>query len=233
MNKNQEVIMINRFRCYEEMDFLKQHIKKFESNIKLYNGIIESIDKYEVDKVETLLNSIFYLSKYHDYKWDFFKLYPEFRKYDSDNFIEEISHSSRMYNDIKRHQIMYVIYIYLILDECLGDILSNVLNKNISNGVMCKINEIKRSGIEIDFESELKLSIFSQIRNDIIHSNGEFSEKSSRRILIYQHKDANYVREYFGLEVGKHIKLDMDKIKEFINISNNTLKEIYERISNI
>lgn len=232
MDEVKLIITKNRFKSYREVDKFKKYINEFKERINPYSKLVDIIDSYEFEEKEKLLNKIFYLSKCKSFKNKFLSDYPEFEKYNNIDFIDNVLKASEYYEDMKRYEVMFLIYNYIILDECLSDITKNALHKPTNDyiGVMPKIKIIKDNNICIDPDKELRLSVFSQIRNDFVHGNGVFSLASSDKISRFQYKDPDYIKRRFGLVIGEPIKLSFGKINEFFDISNEILKDISNEI---
>lgn len=216
----------------EEMYQVRKSIKNYSKYLEEYKEYIDIIDDVDDARREKMLNFMFLLSQNLINQDEFIEKCPEFISCKDKNIREVIKNILSSYWNINLERKMYCIKLYIILDECLTLIIKDISDKTVvCGGVMPKLKKIEDLlSINIDSQKKLELNVFSCIRNDIIHNQSVFSQRSIDDLLNYQSKDAQYIEQLFGLKKDNIIKINMKKILGFVNISREIFDEIYRTL---
>ena len=216
----------------EEMYQVRKSIKNYSKYLEEYKEYIDIIDDVDDARREKMLNFMFLLSQNLINQDEFIEKCPEFISCKDKNIREVIKNILSSYWNINLERKMYCIKLYIILDECLTLIIKDISDKTVvCGGVMPKLKKIEDLlSINIDSQKKLELNVFSCIRNDIIHNQSVFSQRSIDDLLNYQSKDAQYIEQLFGLKKDNIIKINMKKILDFGRISREIFDEIYHTL---
>lgn len=221
-----------KFKYEEEMYEVKKSINNYIKYLREYKEYIDIIDDVDDARREKILNFMFLLSKNLINQEEFIGKCPEFISCKDKNIREVIKNILSSYWNINLERKMYCIKLYIILDECLTLIIKDISDKTVvCGGVMPKLKKIEDLlSINIDSQKKLELNVFSCIRNDIIHNQSVFSQRSIDDLLNYQSKDAQYIEQLFELKKDSIIKINMKRILGFVNISREIFDEIYRTL---
>ena len=221
-----------KFKYEEEMYEVKKSINNYIKYLREYKEYIDIIDDVDDARREKILNFMFLLSKNLINQEAFIGKCPEFISCKDKNIREVIKNILSSYWNINLERKMYCIKLYIILDECLTLIIKDISDKTVvCGGVMPKLKKIEDLlSINIDSQKKLELNVFSCIRNDIIHNQSVFSQRSIDDLLNYQSKDAQYIEQLFELKKDSIIKINMKRILGFVNISREIFDEIYRTL---
>lgn len=216
----------------EEMYQVRKSIKNYSKYLEEYKEYIDIIDDVDDARREKMLNFMFLLSQNLINQDEFIEKCPEFISCKDKNIREVIKNILSSYWNINLERKMYCIKLYIILDECLTLIIKDISDKTVvCGGVMPKLKKIEDLlSINIDSQKKLELNVFSCIRNDIIHNQSVFSQRSIDDLLNYQSKDAQYIEQLFELKKDSIIKINMKRILGFVNISREIFDEIYRTL---
>lgn len=221
-----------KFKYEEEMYQVKKSINNYNKYLEGYKEYINIIDNVDDIRREKILNFMFLLSQNVINQGEFIKECPEFKNYRDKNIKEVIKKILSSYWDINLERKMYCIKLYIILDECLTLIIKDILNETVVfGGIVRKLEQIETLlSINIDSQKKLELNVFSCIRNDIIHNQSVFSQKSIDDLLKYRKKNAQCIEQLFGLKKDNLIKINMEKISGFEIILREIFNEIYHTL---
>lgn len=221
-----------KFKYGEETYQVRKSIKNYIKYLEEYKEYIDIIDNVDDTRREKILNFMFLLSQNCIDQNEFIKKCPEFKNYKDKTIKEVIEKILSSYWNINLERKMYCIKLYIILDECLTLIIKDILNETgVFGGIMPKLKQIENLlSINIASQKKLELNVFSCIRNDIIHNQSVFSQRSIDDLLKYQKKNAQCIEQLFGLKKDNLIKINMEKISGFEIILREIFNEIYHSL---